>query len=211
MKLFLFLLPLFLFAIEVKQTPIVFGVKRVDLTKEYMRSHYGIETKSAKIVPKIIVLHHTARDDFDASFACLVEEELKNSDRPDIKNGGALNVSAHFLVERDGTIHQLMPLDMMARHVIGLNHNSIGIENVGSGDNLTPKQVEANIAIIRELQKKFPTIEYLIGHYEYRCFEKTPLWLEKNSGYRTQKDDPSPRFMREVRREIKALKGAPCE
>ena len=212
MKLFfLFLLPLLAFAIEIKQTPIHFGEKRIDLTKEYIHSHYGIEVKNAKIEPKIIVLHYTASDDYNASFACFLKAELQKGDRPDIKDGGLLNVSAHFLVERDGTIHQLMPLDMMARHVIGLNDNSIGIENVGSGDDLTQKQVVADIALVKDLQKKFPSIKYLIGHYEYRCFEKTPLWLEKNSDYRTEKHDPSPRFMSEVRQGISGLKGAPCE
>ncbi len=212
MKLFFFLIfPLLVFSLEIKQTPIVFGEKRVDLTKEYIRLHYGIEAKNITIEPKIIVLHHTASDDFNVSFACLVDEELKNSDRPEIQAGGSLNVSTHFLVDRDGTIHQLMPLDMMARHVIGLNHNAIGIENVGSNDDLTPQQVASNIAIVKYLQTKFPSIEYLIGHYEYQCFEKNPLWLEKNSDYRTQKHDPSPRFMSEVRQGVSGLKGAPCE
>ena len=212
MKLFFLLLfPLLTLALEIEQTPILFDKERIDLTKEYIHIHYGIEAENVKIEPKIIVLHYTASDDYNASFACLENDELQASDRPDIKSGGSLNVSAHFLVDRDGTIHQLMPLDMMARQVIGLNLNSIGIENVGSGDDLTEKQVTANIALVKYLQKKFPSIEYLIGHYEYRCFEKTPLWLEKNSGYRTEKHDPSPRFMSEVRRAISGLKGAPCE
>jgi len=42
-----------------------------------------------------------------------------------------LNVSAHFLVDRDGTIYQLMPETRMARHAIGVNHLAIGVENVG--------------------------------------------------------------------------------
>jgi beta-N-acetylhexosaminidase len=211
LSFFLLFLPLLTFALEIKQTPIVFSEKRIDLTKEYIHLHYGIDVKNTKITPKIIVLHYTARDDCNASLACLMDEELKKGNRPEIRKGGSLNVSAHFLVERDGTIQQLMPLDMMARHVIGLNYNSIGIENVGKDDDLTPKQVASNIALVKYLQKKFPSIEYLIGHYEYRCFEKTPLWLEKSSDYRTEKHDPSPRFMSEVRRGISGLKGAPCQ
>ena len=43
-----------------------------------------------------------------------------------------------------------MPENYMARHVIGLNHSSIGIENVGGNDTLplTDMQVEANINLL---------------------------------------------------------------
>lgn len=211
--LFLLSISLSLAAMQIKETPIVFGKTRVEFSKEYIKEHYGLEAEDIKITPKIIVIHHTAIDDFKDSFSRFISETLP-SDRPDIKNGGAVNVSAHFMVERDGTIHQLMPLDFMARHVIGLNYSSIGIENVGgenSADNLTPEQLKANIELVGYLKEKFPKIEYVIGHYEYRCFEGTPLWLEVDDGYRTFKDDPSVRFMDELRAKIDGFKGAPCK
>jgi beta-N-acetylhexosaminidase len=202
-----------LFALEIKQTPIEFGDLRVQLTKEYIKSHYNLEVENIKIVPKMIIIHHTAIDDFETSLSRFKSQTLP-SDRPDIHKGGAVNVSAHFMVERDGTIHQLMPLDIMARHVIGLNYNSIGIENVGgqnSKDNLTNEQLRANVELLAELKRKFPTIEYVIGHYEYRCFEDSELWLEVDKKYRTYKDDPSSRFMSEVRERIDGFKNAPCK
>lgn len=216
MRKFILLTSLFfvpLFALEIKQTPIEFGDIRAELTKKYIKSHYDLEVEDIKIVPKIIVIHHTAIDDFNDSLSRFASETLP-SIRADINNGGAVNVSAHFMVERDGTVHQLMPLDTMARHVIGLNYNSIGIENVGgqnSKDNLTKEQLEANVALVKELQKKFPTIEYLIGHYEYRCFEGHELWLERDRGYRTHKDDPSQRFMSALRASVQGFKPAPCK
>lgn len=202
-----------LFAIEIRETPIEFSSKRVELTKAYIKSHYNLTVKDIKITPKIIVVHHTAIDDFGDSLACLVDEELQ-SKRVDIKSGGTLNVSAHFMIERDGTIHQLMPLDFMARHVIGLNYNSIGIENVGgqnSKDNLTKEQLNANIALIKELKKRFLTIKHVIGHSEYRCFEDSELWLEIDKNYKTHKDDPSKRFMSELRVALGDKKGSPCD
>lgn len=207
-----FFLPICLAALEIKQTPIDFGETRVELTKKYIKSHYNLDVKDIKIVPKIIVIHHTAIDDFNDSLSRFTSQTLP-TDRPEIVNGGAVNVSAHFMVERDGTIHQLMPLDYMARHVIGLNYSSIGIENVGgqnSKDNLTPEQLKANIELVAELKKRFPTIEYLIGHYEYRCFETDELWLEADRKYRTFKDDPSVRFMNELRTNLSGFKKAPC-
>lgn len=202
-----------IFAIEIKQSPVEFGEKRVELTKNYIKYHYNLDVKDIKITPKIIVIHHTAIDDFKDSFSRFISQTLP-SDRPEIQNGGTVNVSVHFMIERDGEIHQLMPLDYMARHVIGLNYNSIGIENVGgakSKDNLTHEQLISNIALIDYLKKKFKTIEYVIGHYEYRCFEGSDLWLEEDDSYRTFKDDPSPRFMRELRENIDGFKSAPCK
>jgi len=204
--------PLFLMALEIKQTPIEFGETRVELTKKYIKSHYNLDVQDIKIVPKIILIHHTAIDDFNDSLSRFTSQTLP-SDRPDINNGGAVNVSAHFMVERDGTVHQLMPLDYMARHVIGLNYSSIGIENVGgqnSKDNLTKEQLKANIELVAELKKRFPTIEYVVGHYEYRCFEESEFWLEVDKKYRTHKDDPSVRFMSELRANLSGFKGAPC-
>jgi len=200
-------------ATQIIQTPIKFSKHRVELTKSYIKAHYAIDVKDIKIVPKIILIHHTAIDSYEESLSRFMEEELPNL-RADISSAGAVNVSTHFMIERDGTIHQLMPLDYMARHVIGLNYNSIGIENVGGSngsDNLTQAQLDANVFLIKYLKEKFDTLEYLVAHYEYRCFEGTKLWLERDDGYRTQKSDPHPNFMQMLSKKINFLKRAPCD
>ena len=138
---------------------------------------------------------------FDASFKRLQPEKLL-TDRKDIAKASLLNVSSQFLVSRYGTIYRLMPENWMARHVIGLNYSSIGIENVGGKgnkkDDLTPAQVQANIDLVEYLKARYPSIEYLVGHHEYRQMEKTSLWLEKDKGYRTVKNDPGDAFMEKV-------------
>ncbi|QOY54320.1 N-acetylmuramoyl-L-alanine amidase [Candidatus Sulfurimonas marisnigri] len=215
-KLFLLLisLSLSLAALEIRQTPIKFTKLRYQLTKEYIKTHYEIDANNINIIPKIVVVHHTAIDDYRKSLARFSDEKLP-SDRPDIDDGSpSVNVSTHFMVERDGTIHQLMPLKYMARHVIGLNYSSIGIENVGgenSKDNLTEAQLKANVNIIEYLQQKYASIRYVVGHYEYRCFEGDDLWLEKDKSYRTKKDDPSKRFMEELFGKLDSFTRAPCD
>ena len=190
------------------QKPIKFTKKREDLTKEYIKKHYGLNVKDIKIEPIAIVLHWTAVPTFNKSFARLYPETLP-TDRADIAKASALNVSAHYLVKRNGTIYQLMPDNIMARHVIGLNYSSIGIENVGGKDNkkedLTHAQVIANAKLIKYLRFKYPKIEFLIGHYEYTAMQKTGLWLEKDKNYRTKKVDPGKKFMQEVRKEVRIL------
>lgn len=189
--------------------PIDFSQNRVDMTKEYIKSHYGLNVKDITIDPKIIVLHWTAVPTFEGSFDRLKPEKLL-TDRKDIAAAGALNVSAHFLVDRDGTIYRLMPENMMARHIIGLNYFSIGIENVGGkGDkieDLTKEQVDANVYLVRYLKNKYPKIEYLMGHHEYKFMKKSPYWLERDPNYFTHKNDPGDKFMSAVRSRVKDLR-----
>jgi beta-N-acetylhexosaminidase len=188
--------------------PIDFGQERIDMTKAYIEQHYGLYVQNINIRPKAIVLHWTAVMDFEDCFKRLKGNTLY-SDRGDIADAGALNVSSHFLVARDGTIFQLMPDNWMARHVIGLNYSSIGIENVGGEDNvkddLTPEQLKSNIKLVNYLKAKYPDIEYLIGHHEYTQMENSPLWLEKDAEYRTKKADPGEKFMNRVRKHVAEL------
>lgn len=205
-SLIILLFSFYSYAIEIKQMPIEFTQNRIELTKQYIKNSYGLDVKDINIIPKMIVIHHTASDDFKESFDRFYPELLL-SDRKDIQKAGSLNVSAQFLVDSDGTIYSLMPETFMARHVIGLNLSSIGIENVG-GDkkSLTQEQLKANIQLVKYLKEKYKTIEYLIGHYEYRNFEQHPLFLEKDASYRTIKHDPSIEFMEKLRENFKDLK-----
>ena len=195
--------------IKIIDKPIDFGAERIAMTKSYIKQHYGRKVNNIKITPKIIVLHWTAEMSFNKSFKRLQPQKLL-TDRKDIAKASALNVSAQFLVARDGTIYRLMPENWMARHVIGLNYSSIGVENVGGKgnkiDDLTPAQRKSNIALVKYLKTKYPSIEYLIGHHEYRQMESTSLWLEKDKGYRTMKSDPGKKFMSDIRRATKSLK-----
>ena len=206
----IFFFALNLFALEIKQMPIEFSQNRVELTKEYIKKSYGLDVGNIVIVPKMIVIHHTAVDDLIESFNRF-NSEILFTDRKDIQKAGNLNVSAQFLVDLDGTIYSLMPETYMARHVIGLNLSSIGIENVGGNKKaLTQEQLNANIELIKYLKEKYKTIEYLIGHYEYTNFEKHPLFLEKDTNYRTIKHDPSIDFMQKLNRnfpDLKSFKG----
>ncbi len=184
------------------QKPIVFTDKRRQLTKEYIKTHYGFYVKNINIIPKNIVVHWTAMMDFNKSYERL-NPELLFSDRKDIVKASTLNVSAHYLIDRRGTIYQLMPDNTMARHVIGLNYSSIGIENVGGRNNtsedLTASQLTSNIALINYLKDKYSSITNVLGHYEYRNYEDSELWLEKDKSYRTEKNDPGTVFMHEIR------------
>lgn len=186
---------------KIHQKPIQFNEERIDLTRQYQSTHYGINSKSIEIEPKMIVLHWTCIPSLEATFRVFNSPTFPQNS-PRIKElPGNLNVSSHFIVDRDGSIYQLMPENWMARHVIGLNHYAIGIENIGgvdSKDDLTEAQTRANAFLICYLKNKYPEIKYVIGHNEYLNFKNTPLWLEQDPTYQTDKEDPGPSFRKRV-------------
>lgn len=185
--------------------PVVFDDERKALTLEYLKDHYKIIQDSPTIEPQMVVVHWTVIPTLEKSYNAFKDAKLPNW-RPDIAKASALNVSSQFLVDRDGTIYRLMPENFMARHVIGLNHCAIGIENVGGTEELplTDAQLKSNIWIVKYLKKKYD-IQYLIGHYEYTYFEDHELWLEVNDGYRTVKTDPGKKFLSDIRQAVKGL------
>lgn len=189
---------------KIIQSPIIFDQQRKELSLEYLKSHYGMVQSQPTIIPKMVVVHWTVIPTFEKTFD-VFDKSILPSHRTAIAGASQLNVSSQYVIERDGSIHQLMPDNLMARHVIGLNHCAIGIENIGGPEApLTKAQLKSNIQLIKKLRKKYP-IEYVIGHYEYTLFESTDLWKEKDKGYRTQKTDPGPEFMTALRAKLNNL------
>jgi N-acetyl-anhydromuramyl-L-alanine amidase AmpD len=126
--------------------------------------------------------------------------------RKQLAGAGAVNVSSHFVVDRDGTIYQLQPVTRFARHCIGLNHVAIGIENVGDDGRfpLTDAQVAADAALVRDLARRYP-ITHLLGHFEVMKFRAHPYYVERDPHYRNDKPDPGARFMARVRASLADL------
>ena len=191
----------------IHQSPIQFNKDRIALTQQYQLTHYGIDSKSIDIEPRMIVLHWTCISSLAATFRIFNPPTFpKNSPRIN-ELPGNLNVSAHFVVDRDGSIYQLMPEHWMARHVISLNHYAIGIENIGGvdgKDDLTEAQAKANAFLVCYLKEKYPEINHVIGHNEYLNFKKTSFWLERDPTYQTDKQDPGPSFVNRVMKLVRA-------
>ena len=192
--------------IHIIKKDIIFDDLRTSLTKQYIKERYNFEAESITIDPRIIVVHWTATKTSEQAFNTFKSPSLQGS-RNDISYASNLNVSAHFLVDRNGQVFQLMKDNIMARHVIGLNYSSIGIENVGGieGYPLTNEQLISNVKLVKYLKSKYPKIDYLIGHFEYTNFENHELWLEKDSLYRTVKIDPGIEFMNKLRKDLNNL------
>src|SRR5262245_19040073 len=87
--------------------PVPSSAERIQLTRDYIRQHFGLDVPNIEIVPRIIVLHWTAGSTFAGDFNTFVPATL-NGSRPDLAKTSELNVGIQFLVDRDGTIYRLM-------------------------------------------------------------------------------------------------------
>lgn len=184
--------------LKIISKPIDYSRERINLSLDYLKSHYNMVQNSPTISPKIIVLHYTAGGTVETNYKYFNRTHLESA-RNTLKKQSTLNVSSQFIIDRDGTVYQLMEPNLFARHTIGLNYCAIGIENIGSKSQpLTEKQVLANVQLVRYLTKKYK-IEYLIGHSEYGAFRGSKLWKETDPNYFTVKEDPGKDFMKKVR------------
>jgi len=142
--------------------PIPFGPRRRAETAQYAEKHYGI--RSWVLHPKVIVEHYTANESFSATWNTFA------ADVPDPELGELPGTCAHFVVDKDGTIYQLVPLDVMCRHTVGLNDVAIGIEHVGTSDAEVlhdPAQLRSSLVLTRWLMARFHiALANVIGHNE---------------------------------------------
>jgi protein MpaA len=143
--------------------PIPFAAHRKREMRAYARRHYGIDSYRLRH-PHVIVEHVTATSTFSSAFNTFA------SDAPDPELHERPGTCAHFVIDRRGTIHQLVSLKLMCRHTVGLNYTAIGIEHVGLSDGDVMgdgRQLAASLKLTRWLQARFHIkTRNVIGHNE---------------------------------------------
>jgi beta-N-acetylhexosaminidase len=142
--------------------PIPFGAKRLAETAAYSRRHYG--TATYVLHPRAIVEHYTATTSFASVYSTF------SADVPDGELHQLPGTCAHFVIDRDGTIYQLVRLNIRCRHTVGLNWAAIGIEHVGTSDAQilgNAAQMHASLALTVWLMSKYRIpLANVIGHNE---------------------------------------------
>ena len=148
---------------RVVRTPIPFGPRRRREMRAYAERHYGIDDHRLRH-PNVVVEHYTASNSFSSAFNTFA------ADTPDVELGELPGVCAHYLIDRRGTVHRLVPTSMMCRHTVGLNWTAIGIEHVGVSDAQVmsnARQRAASLRLTRMLQGRFRiATRNVIGHAE---------------------------------------------
>jgi beta-N-acetylhexosaminidase len=159
-------------------TPIPFGPARRAQMVAYAKRHYGLSTAELRS-PHVIVEHYTGSTSFSAAFNTFA------SNSPDL--GEKPGTCAHFVIDRDGTIHQLVRLRSMCRHTVGLNWTAFGIEHVGTSDGDVmgdAAQLQASLRLTRWLRDRYGiATKNVIGHNESLS---SPYHRERVKAWRTQ-------------------------
>ena len=182
---------------------IPYGPRRRQEMAAYCRRHYGRDTYRL-VHPHVIVEHYTETPSFAATYNTFAP------DQPDTELHELPGVCAHFVVDRDGTIYQLVPLGIMCRHTVGLNYTALGIEHVGFSDQQIlddHRQLQASLELTRWLRCRFHiSLANVIGHNESLS---SPYHYERVVRLRTQTHDDWKHA--DMQRYRAALARRPCQ
>ena len=145
--------------------------KHADYVYQFIESeNYNNRNPGAQI--RGVILHHTATTDLMQTIDILTKKESQ--------------VSAHFLVDKNGDIYQLVETEHKAWHAgisnwrdlgqknavapgnVSCNHTTVGIEimNDGSNEAFTENQYDAVVKICNNLKLQYTAIEdcNIVGH-----------------------------------------------
>src|SRR5215208_1723254 len=161
------------------QRPIPFDAARRAQTAAYAQRHYGLPTW--RLRPRTIVEHVAVASTFQSVYATFARNA------PDPELGERPGVCSHFVVDRDGTIYELVPLTTICRHTVGLNHAAIGIEHVGMTDAqvlANRRQLDSSLRLTLWLADRYRIgLRDVIGHSESL---RSPYHRERVAAWRCQ-------------------------
>jgi hypothetical protein len=186
----------------ITQDPIPYTAARRAEMAAYAQRHYGLNTWRLSH-PRLVVLHFTASSSYPGVHAAF------SSDTPN--NGELPGTCAHFVVDKDGTIYQQAPLDVMCRHAIGVNDRSVGIEMVqetGPSSTWADQQILARapqirsvLALVAWLCTRYGIpLRDVIGH---SMVNDSPFFRD-NEGWRNDHTDWQPADVARVRAMLRA-------
>ena len=177
---------------------IEFNARRKRETARYSLEHYGKRTYVLSN-PHVIIEHYTDSTTFSSAW---------NYMNANVKHLGEFpGVCSHFLIDKDGTIYQLVNLNLRCRHAVGMNWTSIGIEHVGTSDRQilhNHRMMRASLHLTAWLMAKYGiSWGNVIGHAEAL---NSPYHREKVRSWRCLvHSDWLRRDMRKYRRRLKVV------
>jgi N-acetylmuramoyl-L-alanine amidase len=189
---------------RITRKPIPYGPERRAQMADYAQRHYGIHDYRLRN-PKVIVEHYTVTDTFPPVF------NYFSVNQPDPELHELPGVCSHYVVDRDGTVYELVPPRIMCRHTVGLNYTAIGIEHVGQSDAQVmgnARQRAASLRLTRMLQGRYGiTTRNVIGHNENRS---SPFHRERVARLRSQTHGDFPKSVMDVYRRALGRLPAPA-
>lgn len=181
--------------------------------KEYFKRHYHDD--SLDLVPKAIVMHYTASNSFSSAW-----NTFYNGANYDDGDVGVIfgHLSVHFIIDRDGTIYQTLPLNRRCRGAYGVNNVALSIEMVGASENsvLSDKNLmDSSFRLVAWLMDKYNIpLQKVYGHYEVAAGKKyVPEYVDYGDSRSPDsyppafgRSDPGHTYMKKLRDYLKSLK-----
>ncbi|MFN2595238.1 MAG: N-acetylmuramoyl-L-alanine amidase [Actinomycetota bacterium] len=187
----------------IRRDSIPYGRKRKREMAGYSKRHYGHARWTLKHI-HVIVLHFTGGNSYSFAWNTFASDSRDLGELP--------GVCAHFIVGKDGVIHQLVPTTIRCRHAIGLNHVAVGIEMVqptGQGAHWADRQIlkrhpqiRSALRLVRFLRSKYRVkMKNVIGH---SMANDSPYFKDKE-GWRNTHTDWLRQDVHEFRRRLRRL------
>jgi len=178
--------------------PIPFGATRKDQMAAYSKRHYGTRTYVLRD-PHVIVEHYTDGTTFSSAWNTFAANSKHLGEYP--------GTCAQFIIDTDGTIYQLVHLDIRCRHAIGMNYTAIGIEHVGTSDSMVlhnDAQMRSSLWLTLWLMQRYGiNVGNVIGHAETL---ESPYHYELYPDWRCMTHADFPHWaMHEYRQRIRKL------
>lgn len=140
----------------------------IQIKKELLPYHANLETRNVDTLD-LVVLHCTELPDLQTA-----REFGERVLYPESATGN----SGHYYIDRDGTVTQYVEDDRVARHVIGHNITSLGIELVNTGryprwfhaahqtmtEPFASAQIEALKKLLADIHARHPVITRMARH-----------------------------------------------
>lgn len=121
--------------------------------KAYFWRHY--RERSITFKPSLICMHYTVVP----SAASVYDMFCRGTNMCAGDEGTVFgHVSVHLMIDKDGTVYQLLPFDRRCTGAYGVNHKAISIEMVATseGDLLSrPVQLYNSFCVVRNLMRKY--------------------------------------------------------
>jgi hypothetical protein len=183
--------------------PIPYGSKRKAQMAGYSRRHYGAREWRLRR-HAAIVLHFTDTSTYGPVWNTFA------SNAPNL--GESPGVCSHFVVGKEGIVHELVRPSIRCRHTIGLNQLSIGVEMVqeeGRGSHWADRrilerrrQADHAVRLVAWLKARYGIkMSNVIGH---SMANHSPLF-EDQEGWRNDHTDWQARDVRTFRHRVRRL------
>lgn len=178
--------------------------------QNYNQRHYKEST--LELIPHAIVMHYTVSNTLSSAWNTFYNGAMYDDGDVGTTFG---HLSAHFIIDKDGTIYQTFPLERRCRGAYGVNHVALSIEMVAHDENSllsNRKLINSSFRLVAYLMRQYNIpIEKVYGHYEVSEGKKrVPEYLDYGDSKYPDfyppafgRTDPGKEYMKQLRSYLK--------